>query len=42
MGLRAERDVATVRCELPSNNRLQQTARWQFAAPLLKRVFARP
>jgi hypothetical protein len=21
-----------------SNNRLQQTARWQFAAPLLKRV----
>jgi hypothetical protein len=22
-----------------SNNRLQQTARWQFAAPLLNRVF---
>ena len=25
-----------------SNNRLQQTARWQFAAPLLNRVFSGP
>jgi hypothetical protein len=25
-----------------SNNRLQQTARWQFAAPLLNRVFCAP
>ena len=25
-----------------SNNRLQQMARWQFAAPLLNRVLARP
>jgi hypothetical protein len=25
-----------------SNNRLQQTARWQFAAPLLNRVLCRP
>jgi hypothetical protein len=30
-----------VREGLP-NNRLQQTARWQFAAPLLKRVLGAP